>query len=321
MSRTVSSRPDISIRPPFFGVDRLYRPPVQEGVEVPPHLPSHLELPEENGEIVENFREAPQGHLLDEGIWPILEQIHPDRHFAIGHDCGIYWLLANPPERGAICPDWFYVAGVPPLLDDHYRRSYVLWKEHVAPTLLIEFVSGDGRKERDQTPREGKFWIYENAVQGRFYAIFIVETGDLEVFRLDDGKYRRLEADHRGQYIIDPLGAKLGVWRGLYYSETAPWLRWYDINGKLLPTDKDRARAERRRADVEHSRAEDERSRAEEERSRANEAVLRAEEERSRAKEAVLSADDERLRAEDAHRRSEKLAEKLRELGIDPDLP
>ena len=59
-------------------------------------LPGHLELPDENGEIVENFREAPQSLLLDQAIWPILEQLHPDRHFAVGHDCGIYWRLTNP---------------------------------------------------------------------------------------------------------------------------------------------------------------------------------------------------------------------------------
>ena len=40
------------------------------------HLPDHLELPEENGEFVENFRELPQSLLLSSAIWPVLEQ-HP----------------------------------------------------------------------------------------------------------------------------------------------------------------------------------------------------------------------------------------------------
>jgi len=284
MSLIISTRTDISTQLPFFGPDRLYRPPVEEGVEVPAHLPSHMELPEENGEIVENFREAPQGNILDQGIWPILERLHPDRHFAVGHDCGIYWKLANPLEKGAICPDWFYVAGVPPDLSGHYRRSYVLWKEHVAPTILIEYASEDGSKERDQTPLEGKYWVYENAVQGRFYAIFVVETGELEVYRLDDGKYRRLQPDDQAHYLIEPLGVKLGVWHGFFFNENAPWLRWYDTDGRLVPLADERAQDERRRA-------EDERRRAE----------------------------DERRRAEDEHRRAEQLAAKLRELGVDPD--
>ncbi len=107
-------------------------------------------------------------------------------------------------------------------------------------------------------------------MQGRFYAIFVVERGELEVHRLDESKYRRLQPDERGHYLIEPLGAKLGVWYGLYFNETAPWLRWYDTEGTLLPIAEERADDERRRADQERHRA-------------------------------------------------EQLAEKLRELGLDPD--
>jgi hypothetical protein len=53
------------------------------------------------------------------------------------------------------------------------------WKEHVPPAVLIEYFSEDGSKERDQTPYEGKFWIYEQAVRGGYYAIFVVGTGEL----------------------------------------------------------------------------------------------------------------------------------------------
>ena len=71
----------------------------------PEDLPGHLDLPQENGEFCENFRELPQCILLSQSLWPILEIIHPDHQFAVGHDCGIYWTLTDPPERGAICPD------------------------------------------------------------------------------------------------------------------------------------------------------------------------------------------------------------------------
>jgi Uma2 family endonuclease len=230
---------------PFWGADQRYLPPTDNGVALPDPLPGHRELPDENGESKENFREVPQGFLLDLGIRPILERLHPDRHFAVGHDCGIYWKLSSPLYRGAICPDWCYIAGVPPDLDGHYRRSYVLWKEHVKPSVLIEYASDDGTKERDSTPYEGKFWIYEQAVQGAYYAIFVVETGELEVHRLQQGKYRRMAPNKRGHYRIEPLGADLGVWHGLFYNETAPWLRWYDFQGNLLPTSDERAAAER----------------------------------------------------------------------------
>ena len=83
--------------------------PNQAIPELPDHLPDHLELPEENGEIVKNFRELPQSLLLSSAIWPLLKSILPDRQFAVGQDSGIYWRLSDPPEKEVIAPDWFYV--------------------------------------------------------------------------------------------------------------------------------------------------------------------------------------------------------------------
>jgi Uma2 family endonuclease len=231
--------------------------------ELPHHLPDHLELPEDNGELVENFRELPQSLLLSSSIWPVLERLHPDRQFAVGQDSGIYWRLSDPPEKGVVAPDWFYVPGVPPELDGHYRRSYVLWKELIAPAIIIEYASGDGSVERNRTPKEGKFWIYEQVVHGGYYAIISVETGDLEVHRLEGTEYRRLEPNERGHYPIEPLGVELGVWHAFFWNQTAPWLRWYDSRGNLLPTGDERAEQERQRADEERVRAISERSRAE----------------------------------------------------------
>ncbi|MCU0552483.1 MAG: Uma2 family endonuclease [Leptolyngbya sp. Prado105] len=110
----------------------------------------------------------PQSLLLTSSIRPVLDRLHPDGQYAIGQDCGIYWRLTDPPEKGAEAPDWFYVPNVPPLLNAQVRRSYVLWKEIVAPLIAIEFVSGDGAEERDSTSpftsddsKAGKFWVYE----------------------------------------------------------------------------------------------------------------------------------------------------------------
>ena len=90
-------------------------------------LPDHTQLPAEDGTFVKNFQEHPQSILLTESIWPILKKLHPDGQFAVGQDSGIYWRLVDPPEKGAIAPDWFYVPNVPPTLDGAMRRSYVMW--------------------------------------------------------------------------------------------------------------------------------------------------------------------------------------------------
>jgi Putative restriction endonuclease len=132
----------------------------------------------------------------------------------------------------------------------------LLWKEHIAPAVIIEYASGDGTVERDRTPYEGKLWIYEQAVHGGYYAIIVVETGELEVYRLEGTRYRRLEPNERGHYPIEPLGVELGIWHAFFWNETAPWLRWYDTGGNLLLIGEERAEQERLKADSQQRRAE-----------------------------------------------------------------
>jgi Uma2 family endonuclease len=98
-------------------------------------LPDHTQLPESDGNFVKNFQEHPQSIILTDSITPVWEQLHPDKQYCIGQDCGIYWRLTEAADKGAEAPDWFYIPSVPPLLNSEVRRSYVLWKEYVAPLL------------------------------------------------------------------------------------------------------------------------------------------------------------------------------------------
>jgi Uma2 family endonuclease len=216
----------------------------------------HMELPETDGSIVENFLEHPQGILLTETIWPLLQQRHPDGAFCVGLDSGIYWRKTDPPLQGCKAPDWFYVPNVAPTPPGEYRRSYVLWEEGVAPLIVIEFVSGDGSEERDRTFGTGKFWVYEQGIRVPYYAIYEVKPGRVEVYRLHGGRYELVEANERGHYPIEPLGVELGIWPGHFLNCDAPWLRWWDAQGRLLPTGDERAEQERQRAEQERQRAE-----------------------------------------------------------------
>jgi Uma2 family endonuclease len=261
-------------------------------------LPDHTQLPESDGTFVKNFQEHPQSILLTSSIQPVLEQLHPDGQYCIGQDSGIYWRLTNPPERGAEAPDWFYVPNVPPLLNGEYRRSYVLWKEIVAPLIAIEFVSGDGSEEHDTTSpfsgegaKAGKFWVYEQAVRIPFYGIFEARTASVEVYELVGSRYSPVPANERGHYPIPPLGVELGIWQHPERNDGVPWLRWWDSTGNLLLTGEERAEQEKQRAEQEKQRAEQEKQRAEQ----------------------------EKQRAEQEKQRADYLAVRLRELGIDPD--
>ncbi len=253
-------------------------------------LPDHTQLPESDGTFVKNFQEHPQSMLLTSAIQPVLDRQHPDGYYAIGQDCGIYWRLAKPRERGAEAPDWFYVPGVPPLLNGKIRRSYVMWKEHIPPLIAMEFASGNGSEKRDRTPprridlndtdvsnnggevtKPGKFWVYETVIRIPYYAIYEISSARLEVYHLEDMAYQKLEPNAHGRYEINSLGVELGVWRGKYIlPEVQSWLRWWDRHGQLLPSSEERA-------------------------------------------------EQETLRAKQESLRADRLAQKLRELGIDPD--
>ena len=188
---------------------------------IPPPFPDHTQLPDSDGTFVfakrtvgQNFQEHPQSIVLTDSIKPVLDQIHPDGEYIIGQDCGIYWRETDPPEKGAEAPDWFYVGNVPPTLNGVIRRSYVLRREYIAPLIALEFASGDGSEERDQTPlsrssegettKPGKFWVYERIMRIPYYGIYEVQTGKLEVYNLVNGFYHLLEPNERGHYPIEP---------------------------------------------------------------------------------------------------------------------
>ena len=237
----------------------------KDSIDIPPAFPDHTQLPESDGTFVKNFQEHPQSLLLTDSINPILQKLHPDGNYIIGQDCGIYWRETEPPQNGAEAPDWFYVGDVTPLLDGQIRRSYVLWREFIPPTIALEFASGDGKEERDQTSlsyakegktRPGKFWVYEKIIRIPYYGIFEIKTGKLEVYRINGFTYHKLEPNERSHYPIDLMGVELGVWQGKYLNQIQTWLRWWDNQGNLLLTGEERAEVEKLRWEEEKQRAE-----------------------------------------------------------------
>ncbi len=252
----------------------------------PPNFdwPDHTQLPESDGTFVKNFQEHPQSRLLTDSIESVLTRLHPDGRYAIGQDCGIYWRLPDPPERGAIAPDWFYVPNVPATLGGRTRRSYVLWQELLAPLIVLEFASGDGSEERDRTPISGKFWVYETVIRPGFYGIYEVNPGRIEMYHHVNGRFLPLPPNERGHFPIDVLGVELGIWEGHYQNFDLPWMRWWDADGVLLPTGFELAELEAERA----------------------------------AREAERADLAERIAVREAER-AERLAAQLRALGIDPE--
>ncbi len=253
-------------------------------------LPDHTQLPDRNDDIVKNFQEMPQSRLLTDSIFETLKKLHPDENFAIGQDCGIYWRLTEPPERGAECPDWFYVANVPPMLDGKIRRSYVLWKELIPPVIALEFVSGNGSEERDKTPYEGKFWVYERIIRPAYYGIYEVAKANIDMYHLQGTQYVQMTPNPHGRYTIPEMQVELGLWQGHYQGMTLPWMRWWDLENNMLLTGAEGmviAQAEKLTAQLKTQEAQEAQAQAQ-------------------------------AQAQTAQAQADRLAAKLRELGIDP---
>ncbi|MEI6328333.1 MAG: Uma2 family endonuclease [Pseudanabaena sp. ELA645] len=274
-------------------------PPTQIIPKTVISLLDHKQLPDSDGTFVKNFQEHPQSIVLTSSIEPVLQKLHSDGRYCIGQDSGIYWRLMEPPEKGAESPDWFYVPNVSPLLDGEYRRSYVLWKESVAPLIAIEFVSGNGSEERDATPpseteKAGKFWVYEQAIRIPFYVIFDAWRDGLEAYQLVDGRYAKMQSNERGHFAISPMGVELG----LQQAGTTTWLRWWDESGNLLLTGDERAIAEKQ--------------------ARLNAEVI-ADQQKAIADQQKAIADQATLAQKQAEQKAQRLAERLRSLGYDPE--
>jgi Uma2 family endonuclease len=209
-------------------------------------IPDHTMLPDKDGTFVRNSYEYWQSHLLTDSLLPVADRLFPQGDYFIGEDCGIYWQLVDPPERGVKAPDWFFVAHTPRLLDGQMRRSYVLWREAIAPLLILEYISGDGRDERDRTPNEGKFWVYENRMHTGYYGIYDPNNRAFEMYGLQGSQLMPLQPNGLGRFPLPVLNVQLGIWQGMYGGYQAPWLRWWDPQGNLLLTGAERAeRADR----------------------------------------------------------------------------
>jgi Uma2 family endonuclease len=271
-------------------------------------LPGHLDLPDTDGKPLENSIQQIQNLLLTDSLASILNELHPDGRYFIGHDVGIYYDPARPKLGYCRAPDWFYVPDTTPVEpnDGSDRRSYVLWQEQwKSPHLIIEQVSkheGEGERNRNEG---GKMWVYETILKTPYYAIFEgfrKKPGEakLEVYRLEEGSYVAEEPDTNGRFTIPLLNVLLGIENLTHANRFRPWLRFYDLQGNLLPSSQERAQAEAQRAKAEAQRARVEaKARSEAEMRAEAEAKARSEaEERAEAEARARSEAEERAEAE-----------------------
>lgn len=203
-----------------------------------------------------------------------------------GTDLNLYYDVNHPLWYKR--PDWFAVVGVPRLYDQRdLRLSYVIWQEGVRPAVIVELLSpGTEAEDLGQTDRQSaqpptKWEVYEQILAIPYYVVFDRYTDHLRAFTLVSGRYQEIPVTE-GKIWMSTLNIGLGLWQGNYQGCDRHWLRWYDAQENWIPTD------------------------------------VEAEQHQVIQTQQQLAA--ERQRAEAAEARAAALAQRLRELGVDPDL-
>jgi Uma2 family endonuclease len=280
-----------------------------------------IELPVEDGEPLEtNWHRCEINLLIDS----IRAHWSDRKDFYTGGNMFVYYSADQVRNRDYRGPDFYVVLDV----DGSYmREAWVVWNEDGRyPDIIVELLSASTAEEDRTTKKE----LYERTFHTKNYFLYDPDQQVLTGWELGPDGYVELQPNAEGRLWSSTLDLWLGKWEGEYLSERAIWLRFFDVEGNLVPI---AAEAERQHAAEAQRLAEEERLRAREERLRAEEEHLRAEEERLRAMNAEAlaeaaqrQAEAERQRAEQAEQRSlqseaevERLRAALRAAGLDPD--
>ncbi|MGD2180994.1 Uma2 family endonuclease [Lusitaniella coriacea] len=210
-------------------------------------------------------------------------------------DLNLYYDLEHPQWYKR--PDWFGAVGTSKLYrGEDLRLSYVTWQEQANPFVVVELLSpgtegedlGGTSQEENRPPR--KWDVYERILRIPYYIVFSRYTNELQGFHLVGAQYAPMELEE-GQLHLPELELKLGIWQGEFQGIERLWLRWFTEAGDLILIPEEKAQ----------------------------QAQQEAQQAQQEAQQAQQEAQQAQQQAAEANRKAERLAERLRELGIDPD--
>jgi len=251
---------------------RTRKPKHQEQEAVPCLVPTPpTDLVVEDDEPLESDWHVQQIHLFTDLIHQLW---NPKTDFFAGANMFVYYsetqAEAIKKKRTAYKgPDFFVVKDVD---GTKPRECWVAWDEEGRYPDVIFELSSPSTVKKD---KEENLVLYSRTFGTLEYFIYDPYRGELLGYRLTARKdYEPIVPDERGWLWSEQLEVWVGLWEGVYRNRRRVWVRWWTVDGELVPTPFE---AERARAEAERQRAEAEQARA------------------------------------------EKLAQRLRELGYDPD--
>ena len=194
-------------------------------------LPSAEDLPDSDDTPVDNQLQDLIPHLLLD-ILALIWSEREDWYFGV--DMGIYY----DPYEPAIVPDGFLSVGVPRIIDEDLRLSYVLWEEQKVPLLVLEVVS---HKRRKEYTKKKDFYAEMGVLYYVIYNPLRKRKPRLEVYQLNNGKYELLQGE---PIWLSELNLGIGKETGIYQGIEREWLYWYDENGERYSTPEERIKSE-----------------------------------------------------------------------------
>ncbi|MGD1911403.1 MAG: Uma2 family endonuclease, partial [Rivularia sp. (in: cyanobacteria)] len=133
-------------------------------------------------------------------------------------------------------PDWAYIPKIT-VSRQEVKRSYTPKIQGEIPIIVMEFLSATEGGEYSIKPTypPGKWFFYEQVLEVHNYIIFEQDSGEIEVYQLDDSKrYLLQKPDTNNRFWIAQMQLFLGVWKGTRENRSGYWLRWWDENENLL---------------------------------------------------------------------------------------
>ncbi len=223
--------------------------------------------------------------------------------FVAGTNIGLF----SPQLSQPLVPDAFLSLKVklPEDLWENRHRAYFVDVYGKPPEVVVEVVSN--RKGGEDNKK-----LREYALVGVLYYIIYdpkkrLSKKVVRCYELQGKSYVEMASNW---FIKVNLGVTL--WKGVYEGREDTWLRWCDQSGQILLTGDEVAEQERQQKIIAEQRAEQSELQTRYERQQKIVAEQRTEQEHQRAEQECLAKEQERFA-------KERLAAKLRELGIDPD--
>ncbi|MBE9180610.1 Uma2 family endonuclease [Oculatella sp. LEGE 06141] len=256
-----------------------------------PALPPDWEVPTpptdlifDDGEPLESNRHRIAMNVLIRSAQQALSA-RPDSF--VGGNMFVYYSRQQVMNRDFRGPDFFAVLGAEP---DRERQGWVIWEESGRyPDVIVELLS----PSTAAIDRGAKKDLYEQTFRTPDYFVFDpFDPTSLAGWRLDLAHgYQPLTPNDRGWLWCETLELWLGTWEGAIDREpvngSCAWLRFYTPQGDLVLLPEEVAQQQ-------------------------------AEQAQQQAEQAQQQAEQAQQQAEQEKQRADRLAAKLRELGVDP---